>query len=66
MKRALSNHDSDAPDDLLDSQTGKMCVTNDWWRNQITENDLESLIPSNKLIVMFEILKLCQENNEKW
>lgn len=62
------NQDSedDLPDDVLDSQTGKMSVTSDWWRSFVTKEDLETILPSNKLIILFEILKKCQENREKW
>lgn len=43
-----------------------MSVTSDWWRPFVTKQDLESLLPSNKLRTLFEILKMCQENGEKW
>lgn len=51
---------------MLDSQVGQMSVTNDWWREYILSEDLETLMTSNKLRILFEILKLCAENNEKW
>lgn len=54
------------PDDVLDSQVGKMSVENDWWRQFIEPQDLTSLLPSNKLRILFEILKLCQQYGEKW
>ncbi|XP_037038304.1 transcriptional regulator ATRX-like isoform X2 [Bradysia coprophila] len=60
------NMDSDEePDDVLDSQVGKMSVENDWWRQFIEPMDLRSLLPSNKLRILFEILKLCEQNREK-
>lgn len=59
--------DSDEePDDVLDNQVGKMSVENDWWRQFIEPQDLRSLLPSNKLRILFEILKLCEQNGEKW
>ncbi|KAG4080668.1 hypothetical protein HA402_013198 [Bradysia odoriphaga] len=60
------NLDSDEePDDVLDNQVGKMSVENDWWRQFIEPMDLRSLLPSNKLRILFEILKLCEQNREK-
>lgn len=65
-RRKLNEEDAmDVPDDLLDKQTGHMSVTSDWWREHLEPNDLESLIPSNKLRTMFEILKLCYDKGEK-
>lgn len=43
-----------------------MSVTNDWWRHLVKESDLESVMPSNKLRVMFKILQMCEEKGEKW
>lgn len=43
-----------------------MSVTSDWWRSHVNKDDLESLFPSNKLIILFEILRMCQEFGEKW
>ena len=58
--------DDDVPDDVLDTQVGKMGAENDWWREFIKDGDyLESLYPSNKLILMFEILKACEMRQEK-
>ncbi|XP_055385953.1 transcriptional regulator ATRX-like [Condylostylus longicornis] len=57
--------DEDQPDDIYDSQTGLMSVTSDWWRKHLTDQDLTSILPSNKLQTMFEILRMCTENREK-
>lgn len=58
--------DDDVPDDVLDTQVGKMGAENDWWREFIKDGDyLESIYPSNKLILMFEILKACELRQEK-
>ncbi|XP_058819845.1 uncharacterized protein LOC131682415 [Topomyia yanbarensis] len=57
--------DDDRPDDYNDISSGALSVTNDWWRRHLEANDLESMYPSNKLRVMFEILKQCQERGEK-
>ncbi|XP_034129501.1 transcriptional regulator ATRX-like isoform X2 [Drosophila guanche] len=59
------NSEEDQPDDIYDSQTGVMSVTNDWWRRYLTKADLESIIPSNKLRIMFSILRMCEEKGEK-
>lgn len=63
-KRNNESEDDD-PDDVLDSQTGKMSVTNDWWRSLVTKEDLETILPSNKLRILFQILKQCEQNGEK-
>lgn len=60
-----ANDSGDEPDDVLDTQSGMMSVTNDWWREHLTPDDLETIFPSNKLKVLFEILNVCKENDEK-
>uniref|UniRef100_A0A1A9W059 Repressor of RNA polymerase III transcription MAF1 homolog n=1 Tax=Glossina brevipalpis TaxID=37001 RepID=A0A1A9W059_9MUSC len=57
--------DDDQPDDIYDSQTGQMSVINDWWRHLLSEKDLESVMPSNKLRTMFNIIQMCEEKGEK-
>nr|XP_029720003.1 transcriptional regulator ATRX [Aedes albopictus]XP_029720004.1 transcriptional regulator ATRX [Aedes albopictus] len=57
--------DDDRPDDYNDISSGALSVTNDWWRKHLEANDLESLYPSGKLRIMFEILKQCEERGEK-
>ncbi|XP_020800143.1 transcriptional regulator ATRX homolog [Drosophila serrata] len=42
-----------------------MSVTNDWWRKYLIKKDLETIVPSNKLRVMFSILQMCEEKGEK-
>uniref|UniRef100_W8AIW8 Helicase ARIP4 n=1 Tax=Ceratitis capitata TaxID=7213 RepID=W8AIW8_CERCA len=64
-KNQAVNSDDDQPDDVYDSQTGVISVTNDWWRSLLTEKDLETILPSNKLRTMFEILRMCEEKGEK-
>lgn len=64
--KVRQDSEDEQPDDVLDSQTGDMSVTSDWWRPFVSLHDLESLLPSNKLRTLFEILKMCQENGEKW
>lgn len=66
QRRQNNEEDEDErPDDFLDSQEGKMSVKNDWWRPYVTKEDLETILPSNKLKILFEILKKCKENGEK-
>ncbi|KAL1392838.1 hypothetical protein pipiens_012187 [Culex pipiens pipiens] len=62
---ASPDSDDDRPDDYNDISSGALSVTNDWWRKHLGVNDLESLYPSNKLRIMFEILKQCHERGEK-
>lgn len=65
-RRENAESEDDVPDDVLDKRSDALSVTNDWWRTYLKECDLESLFPSHKLRIMFEILKLCRENGEKW
>ncbi|XP_055858931.1 transcriptional regulator ATRX homolog [Episyrphus balteatus] len=69
FKRLISNQighsDDDQPDDIYDSQTGVISVQRDWWRELVTESDLELILPSNKLKTMFEIIRMAEENGEK-
>lgn len=65
MRKNNQYSDEEPPDDVLDNQIGNMSVTSDWWRAHLSPNDLQSLLPSNKLRAMFEILKMCQERGEK-
>lgn len=63
---AANGKDSDEePDDVLDTQSGLMSVTNDWWRDILSKEDLETILPSNKLRILFEILNECKRNGEK-
>lgn len=61
----VNDSDDDQPDDVFDSQTGQMSVTNDWWRSLLSQDDLETILPSNKLKVLLEILNVCRQNKEK-
>lgn len=60
------NSDDEVPDDVYDTQTGALSVTDDWWRSLLSEDNLKSILPSSKLQVMFEILRMCGEHGEKW
>ncbi|XP_053667071.1 uncharacterized protein LOC128716176 [Anopheles marshallii] len=64
-KTATPDTDDEAPDDINDIASGQLSVTNDWWRRYLQTADLESLFPSNKLWIMFEILKQSNERGEK-
>lgn len=55
----------DEPDDLLDKIDGNTGVKSDWWKAIVREDDLESLQSSNKLMLLFEILRLCEVKKEK-
>lgn len=52
-------------DDLLDVLEGKTGVKNKWWGSLVTDFDLESIISSNKLILLFQILEECHKRREK-
>uniref|UniRef100_A0A182MKD1 Transcriptional regulator ATRX n=1 Tax=Anopheles culicifacies TaxID=139723 RepID=A0A182MKD1_9DIPT len=64
-KTATPDTEDEAPDDINDIASGKLSVTNDWWRQYLQISDLESLYPSNKLWILFEILKQSNERGEK-
>lgn len=64
-KKPQADSEDEQPDDVLDSQIGRMAVTSDWWRPLITDEDLETILPSNKLKILFEILNICKKNGEK-
>ncbi|KAM8714868.1 hypothetical protein ACLKA7_001991 [Drosophila subpalustris] len=64
-KSGCPHSDDDQPDDIYDSQTGLISVTNDWWRKYLSKKDLETIMPSNKLRTMFSILRMCEEKGEK-
>lgn len=38
---------------------------NKWWKNHVVYEDLETILPSYKLQLMFEILQQCRERGEK-
>lgn len=61
----INDSDDDQPDDVFDSQTGEMSVTNAWWRPHLKEEDLGTIMPSNKMKILFEILNQCRLNKEK-
>lgn len=41
-------------------------VTSTWWKPLIKRGELESIKSSNKMILLFEILKKCKARGEKW
>ncbi|CRK94153.1 CLUMA_CG007672, isoform A [Clunio marinus] len=55
----------DDEDDLLDKLDGNTGVTSDWWKQFVGDDELESLFTSSKLILLFEILRLCEMRGEK-
>lgn len=52
-------------EDLLDTVEGSTGVKSNWWKELASEHDLESLLSSNKLILLFEIIRKCAEHGEK-
>lgn len=40
-------------------------VNNDWWRKIVDKSHLESALSSNKIILLFEILKECERVGDK-
>lgn len=53
------------PDDVYDVSQGTTGVSSNWWSDFVSEDDMESLYSSNKMILLFEILRYCQQKGEK-
>lgn len=64
-KNQVDEDENEEPDDLLDHADGAMGVKNNWWSHLITLGDQQTLFSSNKLILLFNILRMCQERGEK-
>lgn len=65
QRNGLDEVDFDFEDDLLDKDEGYTGVRSEWWRRYVSDQQLESLYSSNKIILLFEILSLCKERKEK-
>lgn len=63
--RRVRGFDSSSEDDDDDEADNARSITNIWWKQIISKDDLESLFPSNKMLLLFEILRMCQEKGEK-
>lgn len=63
--RRAHGFDSSSADEEDNDADRTRSITNVWWKQIISADDLESLFPSNKMILLFEILRLCQERGEK-
>ncbi|XP_029720005.2 transcriptional regulator ATRX-like [Aedes albopictus] len=63
--RRVRGFDSSSEDDDDNDADNARSITNIWWKQIISKDDLESLYPSNKMILLFEILRMCQEKGEK-
>jgi len=57
----INEDDESGPDDVYDTSQGTFSVNKDWWHSLITEHDLQSLYSSNKMMLLFEILKMCEQ-----
>jgi transcriptional regulator ATRX len=65
-KTSKKNVDDDGEEeDVHDKIDGDMGVKSTWWQKFVTNDDLNSLTTSNKLILLFDILKMCEERKEK-
>ncbi|XP_055549020.1 uncharacterized protein LOC129732292 [Wyeomyia smithii] len=65
LERALETAVKKNTNNGIDDTDNARSITNDWWMKIVSPDDLKSLIPSNKMLLLFEILKLCQERGEK-
>ncbi|XP_070500734.1 transcriptional regulator ATRX homolog isoform X2 [Chironomus tepperi] len=64
-QNAFNEEEGDEPDDIFDTSQGTTAVTNNWWNSMLTETDMNSLTSSHKMILLFEILRLCEMKKEK-
>lgn len=64
-RNQVDEGENEDPDDVLDRIDGSTGVKSNWWREFVKKDDLDSIFSSNKLIILFEILKMCQERGEK-
>ncbi|RUS80227.1 hypothetical protein EGW08_012023 [Elysia chlorotica] len=55
----------DPKDDDEPVADGPKSVTKEWWAAYVTEEDQHKLELSNKLFLLFEILKMCEEIGDK-
>ena len=46
-------------------QEGSKSVSKEWWAAYVTEEDQSKIDLSNKLFLLFEILKMCEEIGDK-
>ncbi|XP_065088175.1 transcriptional regulator ATRX homolog isoform X2 [Ochlerotatus camptorhynchus] len=63
--RRVRGFDSSSEDDDDNDADNARSITNVWWKQMISKDDFESLFPSNKMLLLFEILRMCQEHGEK-
>lgn len=52
-------------DDFLDIFDGDLGVKSNWFEQFVNQNDLNSILASNKLMLLFQILELASERGEK-
>ncbi|CAH1707995.1 unnamed protein product [Chironomus riparius] len=64
-QNVFNEEEGDEPDDIFDTSQGTTAVTNNWWNSMLTETDMNSLTSSHKMILLFEILRLCEMKKEK-
>ena len=53
-------------DDLLmEVDAGPQAVSNEWWAEYVKEEDQNKMELGGKLVLLFDILKLCEEIGDK-
>uniref|UniRef100_A0A336KEU9 CSON000136 protein n=1 Tax=Culicoides sonorensis TaxID=179676 RepID=A0A336KEU9_CULSO len=57
--------EEDLPDDVFDIAGDKPGIKEKWWQDHLYKNDLDTLVSSNKLQIMTEILKQCSLIGDK-
>lgn len=64
-KNQVDEGENEEPDDLYDVIEGSTGVKSNWWKQYVTNDDLNSIFSSNKLVILFEILRMCEQRGEK-
>lgn len=50
---------------MVTEDTGPQAVSNEWWAQYLTEDDQTKMEHSGKLVLLFDILRMCEEIGDK-
>ena len=54
------------PDELLmEVDSGPQAVSNEWWAEYVKEEDQNKMELGGKLVLLFDILRMCEEIGDK-
>ena len=54
-----------ADDDESDMEDGAKPVSSEWWAEYVSEEDQNRLELGGKLVLLFDILRMCEEIGDK-